>query len=78
MAFSLLKAICLLSQETTKPLFSKKEKIDHFVATYANQALATDLIFKTLGRNISCLPLYWTKKQDKDDRRSADMICRIN
>ncbi len=22
--------------------------------------------------------LYWTKKQDKDDRRSADMICRIN
>ncbi len=33
-----------------------------------------------MGRNpfLYQSPLYWTKKQDKDDRRSADMICRIN
>ncbi len=31
-----------------------------------------------IPKALASYALYWTKKQDKDDRRSADMICRIN
>jgi len=33
---------------------------------------------KSTYQNFHKIPLYWTKKQDKDDRRGAGMICRIN
>jgi len=59
--------------KTTKS-FEKPTDMENLIL----KKLESKLVLLNLNTTYSSTPLYWTKKQDKDDRRGAGMICRIN